>query len=183
MSQYYRVTIDSNNLPDNVPQQFTADDATVGVPVAHNYNILSRDTTDDNANGIQTTVDANGSANHYVELTNRVYGTTTVVGAVTGDIITFDLGNTAAVYRFWFEVVGRETTSGDGVCYRVEGSCRTDGATATVIDEPYVDEDEDASLVDAEIDFVASGNNVILQSTGVAAMTISYKSYGYYIKV
>lgn len=183
MSQYYRKTVNSSGLPDDVPEQFTADDATVGVPVSNNYNILSRDTTESNVNGIQTTVDANGSANHYLELTNRFYGTASVTGAVTGDIITYDLGASAAVYRIYFEVAGKDDSTDDGVGYTVRGTIKTDGAAATLIDEPYIDSDEDTSLEDASIDFVASGNNVVLQATGVAGQTIDYKAYGYYIKV
>lgn len=185
MSQYYRKTTASTPA---VATQFTADDATVAIPAANNLNVLARGTTDDRAsNGVQTTADPNNGDNLYIELTNRVYGTASVTGAVTGDIITFDLGGDAAVYRFHLHVTGRDTSSGDGVGYSLFGSIRTDGAAATVIDTAFQDADEDASLGAAQMAFVASGNNMVLRATGVTDgmddRTISYAAYGYYIVV
>ena len=183
MSQYYRRSVSSGNLPSNVPTQFTADDGTISIPDANNLNLLARDTTDNNINGVQTTADPDNGDNHYIEITNRMYGTASVTGAVTGDVITFDLGADPQVYRFQFDVAGRDTSSNDGVAYTVRGSIKTDGAAASVIDEPYIDEDEDLSLQDAGMDFIASGNNMVLQATSVAGSTINYAAYGYYVKV
>lgn len=181
MSQYYRKTSEST---PSVPDQFTTDDSTIAIPAANNLNVLARGTTDDrSAQGIQTTADPNNGDDLYVELTNRVYGTASVTGVVTGDIITFALGGDAAVYRFHLHIAGRDTSSGDGVGYSLFGSIKTDGATATVIDTAFQDADEDASLSAAQMAFIASGNNMILRATGVAGQTISYAAYGYYIKV
>ena len=180
MSQYYRKVESAS--PD-VPTSFTADDSNIAIPDSNNLNVFARDTIEDNANGIQTTADPNNSDNLYIELTNRVYGTASVTGAVTGDIITFDLGASAAVYRFILYVTGRDTATGDGVGFTLDGSIRTDGASATVIGSPDKRSDEDASLNAGLMNFVASGNNLVLRATGVAGQTISYVAYGYYIKV
>ena len=179
MSQYNRT---AEGGDPSVPTSFVTDDGTA-VPTANTLNVLGRDTNEDNANGIQTVADPNGGDDLYVELTNRVYGTASVTGAVTGDIITFDLGASSAVYRFILHVTGRDTSTNDAVGYTILGSVKTDGATATVIETPFQDADEDTALIDAQMAFVASGNNVILQATGVAGQTISYAAYGYYIKI
>lgn len=178
MSQIYTSTESS----PAVPTSFVTDDGTA-IPVANTLNLLARDTTDNDVDGIRTKADPAGSDNLYVELTNRVYGTASVTGAVTGDLITYDLGASAAVYRFHLHIAGRDTATGDGVGYSIFGSIRTDGATATVIDTAFQDADEDASLNAAQISFIASGNNIVLRVTGVAGQTISYAAYGYYIVV
>src|SRR5574338_1329814 len=97
MSQFF---IESTAAPPPpvVPTQFTTDDGTIAIPVANNLNALSRDTTADNPNGIQTTADPNNGDNLYTELTNRLQGTGTTVGAVTTDIFTFDLGAAPGTY-------------------------------------------------------------------------------------
>ena len=154
----------------------------VGPDGAGNIDVLGVDATINNVNGI-TTIGTPASNLLEVTLTNRLQGTASVTGAVTGDIITFDLGASAAVYRFTFVVSGRDTTSGDGVGYTVDASARTDGAAATTIATPFIDADEDASLSAALITVVASGNNVILRSTGVAGQTIDYSAVGYYVVV
>jgi len=195
LSQIYK-SLASGPTPPAIPTQFTTDiadnDPTMtpgtAVPAANNLNVSGRDTTQDNDNGIRTDADADNSDNLYVELTNRLQGTTTVVGAVTGDIITFALSTTAAsVYRFQFIVSGRDTASGDGATYTIDAGAKTDGAgggaVATMIATPFIDADEDASLNAALIDVIASGNNIILQATGVAARTINYKAVGSYVVV
>lgn len=164
--------------------QLTPDTGAAVTPVAGNINVFGKTVNTNNSNGIQT---ANGGAGELdVRLTNRVTGTATVVGAVTGDIITFDLGASAAVYRFSILVAGRDTagaSSGLGIGYTVDGSARTDGATAAIISTPDIDSDEDSALSAALISFIASGNNVILRATGVAGETLSYRAVGTYVVV
>lgn len=154
----------------------------VGPDGGNNINVFAEDIIDDVTEGIQTRGDA--AANTiYVQLTNRVRGTASVTGAITGDIFTFDLGATPAVYRFEILATGRDTATGDGVGYTIDASVRTDGAAATVIQTPFIDADEDASLVGALMDVVVSGNDAILQATGVAGQTITYNAVGSYIVV
>lgn len=180
MSQIYKST--GSGPPPTLEVTFVTDDGTV-ISMADIVNYNGVDSTEDNVNGILTRANPNNSNNMEVVLTNRLMGTATVVGNVTGDIVTFALGSTDAVYRFNFEVTGRDTTTQDGVGYTVFGSVKTDGATSTVIASPFVDNDEDASLLAASMTIVASGNNAILQATGVAGQTISFKAVGSYVVV
>lgn len=62
-------------------------------------------------------------------------------------------------------------------------SARTNGAAATIVETPYTDVDEDASLISANINLIASGNSVILQVTGVLGQTLVYKAVGSYLVV
>lgn len=178
MSQIIK-NLASGPVPPAVPTSFVTDSGTA-VPVANILNILTNDTSANNDNGITD----NGSGNTVnILLTNRLQGAGTTTGATTSDLITMPLGAIAAVYRFEFKVAGRDTVSGDGVGYSVLTSIRTDGASATIIQSPFIDTDEDASLTGANIDFIASGNSGILRVTGVALKTINYQAVGYYILV
>jgi len=152
-------------------------------PAANVLNVLGADTTANNVNGIQTS--APGSASTVtVELTNRLQGTTTTVGAVTGDIITFALDSAnPAVYRFEIMIAGRDTGTGDGVGYIIDGTARTDGAAATIIKTPDIGTDEDNSLLTAVAELVVSGNNVIVRVTGVTKQTINFSAIGTYVVV
>ena len=101
-------------------------------------------------------------------------------------MITFDLGASAASYRFDFMIAGRCTVgaaSGDTVSYHVLGGAQTDGASATIVKTPFQDVDEDDALINCNITLIASGNNIILQVTGIAAHTIDYKAVGQYVVV
>lgn len=179
MSQYYR-RVDGGS--PSVPTSFTTDDGT-GIPAANNLNLLARDTTENDIDGIRSKADPNNGDNVYIELTNRLQGSGTAIGAATADLITFDLGASAAVYRFTFIVAGRDTGTGEGATYNVLGAMRTDGVTATEISIDIDNEAEDAALVDAEIDLLASGNNAVLRVTGVAGQNISFQAVGSYVVV
>ena len=186
-------SLNVNSTP-SVPTTFTGD-AGSAVPAANILLITADDITGDNDNGItavagagQTGGDGNPLASNelQIQLTNRLQGTGSVAAATTSDIITFDLGASAAVYRFEIKVTGRCTVgaaAGDGVGYTLFSSFKTDGASATVIDNQFKDADEDTALEGADMNMVVSGNNVILQATGIADHTISYAAVGYYVVV
>jgi hypothetical protein len=175
MSQVYLGTAST----PSVPTSFVTDSGTA-TPAANSLSLLGDDTTDNDVDGIRT---VGSGSTLTVELTNRLYGTGTTVGATTADLITFDLGASAQVFVFKFSIVGRDTTSGDGVAYDLKGTLKTDGAAATIIDIPDINDDEDVSIIAASIAMVASGNNAIVRATGVAGCTISYAAKGEYIQV
>jgi hypothetical protein len=178
VSQIFKSSSSGPSPPD-VPTTFTTNSGNA-VPAANILNVLGGSSTASNVNGITTT----GSGNTLtVVLTNRLQGTGTSANGATSDLITFDLGGSAAVYRFKFEVTGRETTTGDGVGYTIFASAKTDGATATAIQTEFVDADEDASLNTANIDFITSGNDIILRFTGVALLTVDLSAFGTYVVV
>ena len=185
MSQAGSNSSSSGPPPPAVPVQFDTDVNSPAIPALNILIEVGGATTADNSNGIRTDGSSGGNT-LTIQLTNRLSGTATVVGATTGDIITFSLGASTAVYRFNFLVTGRSTAGaavGQGVGYTIDGSARTDGATASIISTPDIDADEDAALVGAFVSLIASGNNVVVRATGIAAETITYKSVGTYIVV
>jgi hypothetical protein len=183
MSQFYiQDTSGSGPVPPEVATSYDLDTGTA-IPSGNILNVNGDSISTDSVNGIQTVANPNLSQNLEIALTNRLVGTASSVNASVEDIITFTLGATDLVYRFWFYIAGRDTATGDGVGYTIEGSVRTDGAAATVISVPNQDNDEDASLILATADLVASGNDIILQVTGVAGQTISYRAVGNYLVI
>lgn len=170
------------SIPGNVPQIFVLDDGSA-VPNANTLNVNGLSSSESNDNGILTRANPDLSENAEVVLTNRMIGTATTSGASTEDLVTFPLAATVTSYRLQFDVIGRETTTGDTVGYSVDGTVKTDGATASLVATPFYDKDEDPSLIDAEIALVVSGNNAVLQVTGVAATAITYKAVGIYVAV
>ena len=189
MSQIIKNLASGGPLPPAIPTSFTTDyNATftgtgTSVPQANVENVIGGFTSFDDNDGIATQANPNGDKNLIILLTNRVFGSQSSVNGAVIDLITVDLGSAPAVYRFQVEVVGRDTTSGDGAGYTIFGTVKTDGITATGIETPYADVDEDASLLPSIVQIVPSGNNGILRITGIVGKTIAYKAVGTYLKV
>lgn len=171
--------------PPTVPVEF---DTQINSPAIPALNILitnGGDSTDDYIYGIRTDGSSGGNTLTH-QLTNRVRGTGSAAGAVNVDLITFNLGSSLAVYRFEIHISGICTLGfalGEGVGYTIGGSIKTNGASATVIDVPDIDADEDILLEGAEMSFIASGNNMVVRATGTAGQTISYNAVGTYVKI
>lgn len=187
MSQVAMINV-TGNIPQ-IPTSFTTDYNTAftatgtSIPVANVENVVGGFSAIDNANGIATQATPDGDKNLLVLLTNRVRGAQSSVNGATIDLITVPLGIVPAVYRFRVEIVGRDTTSGDGAGYTFFGTIKTDGITATGIATPFIDEDEDISLIPSLVGLAVSGNNGVLQVTGILGKTIAYVAVGTYIKV
>lgn len=169
----------SGPVPPSVPQQFTADDATVGIPVANNLNLFSRDTEENNNNGIQTTADPNLSDNFYVEITNRVKGTATTVDVGTGDIITFT-PTVIGTYSFEFRISAYNTTSLLGAGASIFGAIRFDGVNTNICDLFDEINNDEGAMSNTDIAVIASGANMIVRATGYAGQTIKWAAVGLY---
>ena len=181
MSQFY-VGSTGGSIPPSVPEQFTADDGTIAVPVANNLNVLSRSTSANNTNGIDTTVDVNGSDNLYIQLTNRITGSVTTSNATPTTIASFSLGATPAVFVFDIQISSFNATDVNGDGYFISGSARTDGATAVLCGTPDKIINEEVSDT-ADANMVVSGNNVIIQATGIAGKTHRWRTVATYVEV
>lgn len=140
------------------------------------------------ANGVETsdTLTANalmvGSGGKDIAITDTylIEGTAQTVGAVTGDVITLNLGGTAAGYRLEAMVTSFEATTPAAPGYSVRASVRTDGTSATVIGV-QTQEGEADGLTTVDANFVASGNNIILRVDGEAGLTIDWRASLRYI--
>lgn len=122
-------------------------------------------------NSANFTVDSNG----FVSILGTTAGTGTTVGAVTANIITIALGGVAGTFEFEARVKGFNSSTPAGAGYKIYGTFRTDGATATLIGYQQIF-NEEAALTAADAYFIASGNNAILQVLGVAALTINWSA-------
>lgn len=146
-------------------------------PTANNWNILGNDTTANNANGIRTT----GSGSTLtVELTNRIQGSGSTVGAVTSDIITLSLGATPGTYSFEVRIAAFEASTPASAGYSLFGTVRTTGAAAVLAGTVDRITNEEAAITGANATIIVSGNNAVVQVIGVAALTIQWQAVGLY---
>lgn len=179
MSQAGIINTSTGPVPPTVPTTFVTDINSPAVPALNILNVLGNDTTANNINGIQTD-GSSGSNTLTIQLTNRLQGTTTTVGAVTGDLITFALGATPGTYALEVRIAGFNASTPASVGYSLFGTVRTDGATAAIVGTVDRINNEDAALITANATIIASGNNAVIQVTGVAALSINWSGVGLY---
>lgn len=95
------------------------------------------------------------------------------IGVETKNIITVPLGAVAGTYQFEARVKAYTATGPAGAGYNIYATFTTSGVAATLVGNQVI-LNEDPSLVAADAAFVASGNNAVLQVSGVAALTIDW---------
>lgn len=176
MSQFWQ-GVTAGALPPSVATSFVTDSGTA-TPAANILNILTNDTTANNDNGITDI----GSGNTVtIELTNRLQGTVTTVGASTQTIVSFNLGITPASYVFQFNLTGFDAVTPTGTAYWFMAGARTDGASATMLGT-VEDFAEDVALLASDVDMTAAGNIVSLTVLGEAGKTLNWSAVGTYVK-
>lgn len=184
MSQAGIISTTSGPVPPTVPTQFTADDATIAIPVANNLNVFSRETRDNNISGVQTTADPNGSQNLFLELTNRATGAIGTNDATPANAIVFAMAATPTVYVLDGLIVAHNTTVESGAGYFFTAAARTTGVTGTLISAPeFGTEFEEAALNAADVDVTVTGNNINIVVTGIAATAIDWLAQFTYTQV
>ena len=174
MSQVYLSSTSSPSVPTN----FTGDSG-VAIPAGNNLNVLGDDSSTFSENGIST---SGAGDTLTILLNNRLQGTTTTVGAVTSDIITFTLSATPSVYCIEAKVAAFDSATPSGACYKLQIAVRTDGVTSTIIDDDLYPL-EDAAMVNADVTAVVSGNDLIIRVLGVAGLTINWSTQAYFERV
>lgn len=105
-------------------------------------------------------------------------GTATTTDDTLTAVITLPLGATAGVYTFFARVAGFASVGAGtplGVGYTIEGSIRTDGAAATLVDQG-ANAFEEGALSACTGALVASGNDALIQVKGLIAYTIDWKA-------
>ncbi len=171
----------SGNLSVTLPPGSTLSFSTDSGSATPAANVIQFVTTGSGANGYTFT-----GAGNIVTLTidnQTISGTGSTVGAVTDDLVTFDAGATPGTYKLDINVALFESTTPAGAGYNIQATVRTDGVATTVIETPYEDVDEDAALAAADIDVIASANNIIIRATGVVGLTVNYKVVASYVFV
>lgn len=116
-------------------------------------------------------------------MTNRLQGTGSTVGATTADLVTFSLGATPGAYNFELKVVGYDAVTPSATGFTIIGTMRTTGAAAAIVGTPDETVVEDVAMITCDVDMVASGNNLIIRSLGVAGLTINWNVVSTYVFV
>ena len=173
MSQITKL-FDGSSKPDI--ETLTGDSGgAIGSDAAFNINIVG---------GTNITVDGN-PVTHTLTISqdNRLEGTGQTVGAVTTDLITFDLGATPGVYTFDIRIAGFDAADSLGIGYTLVGAVRTSGAAATLLPSQALDQFEELAIIGATAAIVAVANTAVIRVTGVAAKTINWAANAEYIFV
>ena len=182
MSQIYK-SLTSGPVPPTVPTEFDTQDGNA-VPAANILIVNGFDSTENNNNGIITKggVVGTGTSNEVdIVITNRLQGTGTTVGATTADLVTFSLGATPGSYNIEAKVIGFNASTPASTGFTVIGTVRTTGAAGALDGTPDETPIESIALITCDVDFIISGNNLIIRVTGVAGLTISWNVVATYV--
>lgn len=176
------VPVSSGSLPPTVPTSFVTDSGTV-IPAANVVNVNGGTTTANNANGISVVANPTGSNNMVVELTNRQNGSVTTTNATPTTLISFAAAASATVYNVQVRIAAFDATDVAGAAYHIDAGARTTGAAVTIFPDPDFVDNEEAAMVSSDINILASGNNIIIQVTGITGKTIRWSGSITYIQV
>lgn len=177
MSQIYKSGA-SGPVPPTVATSYVTDVNSPAIPAANVLNVLGNDTTVNNANGVRTD-GSSGSNTLTVQLTNRLQGSATTVGAASGDIITF-IPTVVGTYSLEYRTAAYNTTSLLGAGYSFFGAIRYDGVNSNICDAFDEINNEEGGMAAVDLSVVVSGASIILRATGYAAQTINWSSVGLY---
>lgn len=109
-----------------------------------------------------------------LSVSGLIDGSAQTIGAVTADIITIPLAPIPGVYSIEATIDAFESTTPAGAGYKVFGMVRSDGIVATLVGAPNQIVMEEAALVACDATIVVAGNTAIVQSTGVALLTVEW---------
>lgn len=189
MSQIYKISSSSGPVPPTVPTEFVTQDGNA-VPAANILIVDAFDTSENNNNGIETKGGAaagdppgSGASNEVsIYLTNRITGAVTTTNATPTTLASFSLGATPAVFTFDIQIACFNATAVNGDGYFISGSARTNGTTAVLCGSPdKIVNEEVADTADANM--IVSGNNVVIQAVGIAAVTHRWRVVATYVQV
>lgn len=184
MSQIYK-SLTSGPVPPAVPTQFTTDDGSIAIPASNNLNVFSQDTTENNANGIQTRAIAPNSENLFIEITNRtrVIATTSDGGGQTQTVNIFTPTSASAI-TFVVTVTGYDSTNNEMIGGELVGIARrSSGGTTAVVGTNDTFIETDIGLIAADYDIVTDGTLIQFQCIGVAGRTINWSSVFVYDQI
>lgn len=163
-------------------ETLTGNDGIAVPPTANNIFVVGGSLSVNNTNGITTTGNAGGSTETF-NLTNRIQGTVTTNNAAATTVTTFPLGAVPGVYTFDIQVAGFDITDTAGCGYFISGSIRTTGAAGILVGTPDKIKNEEVATAGCDANLVASGNNALVQVTGLGGKTIDWRVLSIYIFV
>lgn len=174
----------SGPLPPAVPTSFVTDDGTIAVPAGNVLKVLTTNDQSNSLSGIRTTAFFDGSSTLYIVVTNRIAGTGLSISGSPAALATFnpEFGFIGS-YRFDINITGVELGGTASVGYTLLFSVKTDSTNLSVVASPFVDADEDPTMISATISVVPSGNSFDIIAMGPAGLTVSYSMAGTFVQV
>ncbi len=182
MSQAGQNNSAAGPVPPTVPEAFVTDVNSPAIPIGNVLDVFGGQITTNNVNGVQTD-GSSGSNVLTIQLTNRLSNTLTTANNTPTSITTFSLGAIPGVYTFDINICAFDVTDVLGIGYSIFGTVRTDGATATICGTPDKIVNEETGTNAADANLSASGNNILVQVTGITGKTIHWYSLSTYIFV
>lgn len=184
MSQAGITSTTSGPSPPDVATTYTADSGNSATPAVNILLVHSNDTINNNLNGIQSRAGITDSllGNEVLyQLTNRTTGTVTTVGAVSDDVISFDVtaitpALTSGVFNFSISVNAWDSANSNGSTWKISGAMKYDGvgALATIGTPTRTMNGEDPPFDVTLVDVSFVGSTVSVEVTGIAGRTISW---------
>lgn len=162
-------------IPGNVAETYICD---VGSAVPA-LNILNVVTPGAGTQGVLTT--GSGSTITISVTGSGLTGSTTTIGAVTGNVITVSLGAIPGTYTFDVKISGFDKTTPAAAGFTIVGAVRTTGAAAVLLSGQAVDVFTDATTTTCTGTLIVSANTAIFQVLGTAGQTIDWVGEGEYI--
>jgi hypothetical protein len=172
MSQAGIVNTSSGPVPPTVATSYVTDNGTA-IPASNVLNV-------NGSNGIVTSANPNLSNNLVISLQNTQVDTGQTIGLQTINLSTIPLG--AAGTYFFESRLAAYTSSGPlGGGFSTYTTLRSDGSSATLIGDTDAIEHMEGALIGVVIEMVPSGNNAVLQVTGVTGLTIDWGAISVYV--
>jgi hypothetical protein len=169
MSQFYIGTI-AGALPPSVATSYVTNSGTA-VPAANVLNVLG--TNGINTSGLGSTVT--------ISLQNSFIANVTTVGAVTANLFSIPLSAIGNVYAVEVRIAGVDVTNLVGIGFKLFGTILSEGSVASLILPDDKFKDESPADINADANFIVSGNNMIVQVLGVAGATINWGGFLAYV--
>lgn len=178
MSQAGIINTSSGPVPPTVATTYVTDVNSPAIPALNILNVLGNDTTVNNDNGIRTD-GSSGSNTLTVQLTNRLQGNVTTVGATTTAMITFS-PTVIGTYSIEVRIAAYNTTSSLGAGYSLFGTIRYDGVNCNLCGTPDRIVNEEGAMTAANTTMTVSGGSVLVNGVGYVGQTINWSGVGLY---
>lgn len=175
MSQIYK-SLSAGPVPPTVATSYVTDVNSPAVPAANVLDVFGGFTSTNNINLIQTDGSSGGNV-LTIQLTNIAQGFAGTIDNSTHTIITFPLGATPGTYKFDGNVEAYDITDTASAAFSYQACARTTGAAGILVGSvSYEDAFKEAAMTAADINVTISGNNLLVQVTGIAATFIDWRA-------